>query len=531
MKKKIVKNNNKKRILLGIVIVSTILRFLLSYKLPSFVISNMVYDDALMMSKLFSLIDGKYFGIYNALTLVKGCIYPLVLFIAYKLHISYSIFLTILYILSCIYFTLSLKSITKRKWILVVIYIVLLFNPVSYSIELLQRLYRNSLSIIEILFFLGVIFRILTNKKESVYNYIFLGLIISIMYLTKEENIWVFVILFLVYIYKLYKKHKFKNIMYYLIPLFEIIICLNIVCLINYKYYKIYTYNELNKSEFKKAYTNILKIKDENNKYNVPITKNTLYKLYEKTTVFNLNKKNIDLMYEMGAEENGEIYSGNMVWYFKSFVFAANQFKSGEESERYFYYLNKEIEELFKKGEFKKKFSFFSIFINAPTFNDIKKLPKALLNTIIYTSSYKDIKVINNKNYSNWKYDKKYRIYYFQYYDYHNTAKIVKKSPLLYEILRNIYKYLTIILSIPCLIIYIKNIKKIDKLNILLHVILITYLIIICGVTYTHVVSFDALRYGYLGNIYLLQNMFILLNLVRLYRNKILNVKKEKRDN
>ena len=65
MKKKIVKNNNKKRILLGIVIVSTILRFLLSYKLPSFVISNMVYDDALMMSKLFSLIDGKYFGIYN----------------------------------------------------------------------------------------------------------------------------------------------------------------------------------------------------------------------------------------------------------------------------------------------------------------------------------------------------------------------------------------------------------------------------------------------------------------------------------
>ena len=58
-----------------------------------------------------------------------------------------------------------------------------------------------------------------------------------------------------------------------------------------------------------------------------------------------------------------------------------------------------------------------------------------------------------------------------------------------------------------------------DKLNFIMHLMLIAYVLIICGVTYTHTTAFAAIRYCYLTNIYIIQNLFILLNLYRLYQN------------
>ena len=43
--------------------------------------------------------------------------------------------------------------------------------------------------------------------------------------------------------------------------------------------------------------------------------------------------------------------------------------------------------------------------------------------------------------------------------------------------------------------------------------ILISYLVITMGVTYTHITGFYAIRYFYLGPVYLLQNIFIILTL------------------
>ena len=104
----------------------------------------------------------------------------------------------------------------------------------------------------------------------------------------------------------------------------------------------------------------------------------------------------------------------------------------------------------------------------------------------------------------------------FDYADYHNTINIVKNNGIVYEEIRLIYKYFTIIFSIIALIIYFKNILKFDNMSITCHILLVMYLLIIGGVTYTHITSFHAVRPLYLGNIYLIQTIFILLNIYRL---------------
>ena len=76
---------------------------------------------------------------------------------------------------------------------------------------------------------------------------------------------------------------------------------------------------------------------------------------------------------------------------------------------------------------------------------------------------------------------------------------------------------ITIILSPISIIIYLLNIKKKDIYNLITTIILFIYSIILAGVTYTDATAFPTMRYLCLGNLYILQSIFILLNTYRLY--------------
>ena len=127
------------------IILLCLIRFLISFNLINFYIGNLPFDDALMLRQSSSLLSGDYLGLYSNMTLVKGPIFPFLIAFLRLINLSYSFSFTILYILSTLFFVLSLKKIIKDKRILLIIFSFLLFNPVTYSSELFQRLYRNVL--------------------------------------------------------------------------------------------------------------------------------------------------------------------------------------------------------------------------------------------------------------------------------------------------------------------------------------------------------------------------------------------------
>ena len=509
----------KKIIILMAII--TLIRFLISYKLPSFYIKNLVYDDGLMIYQLTNLLDGKYLGNYNDFMLIKGVVFPFFLYIVRVFNLNYSSILTILYILGCMYFTKSLDKAINNKKILVIIYIALLFNPISFSSELFQRLYRNSLSIIELLFFLGIIIRLYLsdNKiKKDIINYILLGIIMSIMYMTREDNIWTIVILGILILYKLLKTRNYKLMFLGIIPFIVLYLNLNIVSLINYKHYGIYTYNEIQKSNFKDTYKKVLQIKDDKELDKVSIPKTTMYKL-TKIKEFNISKEEIDKFYKNMSDNNNEIYNGNIIWYFRQLTYNKNKIKSGKKSEEYFKKLGNKIDKLFKENKLKKEYTFNSILLNRPTKKEIKELPKTILEIVFYTTSYNEVKTFTDLD--NYKYNNKIKAYVIEHNDSHTTGNIIKENDKDYEMIRIIYMILTIVLSPISLIVYIINIRKKDNLNIVNHIILISYIIILGGVSYTNITAFPTMRYLCLGNIYILQSIFICLNIYRLYNNSL----------
>lgn len=508
--------------LILVLILITILRIVLTFNLPSFYINNLRYDDKLMISQLSAMERGKYLGKYNDVTMVKGIAYPIFLYLIRLTNMSYGFIITIIYISACIFFVNALRKIIKDKSVLAIIYIFLLFNPLSYSSDLFQRLYRNGLTIIELLYFLGIIINIITSKKNSVINYIFLGLIMSFMLLTREDNIWIIIVFAVLVIYKLYKEFKIKNVLKLSSAVLVAFIGLNIVSYINYKNYDIYTYNELTDSNFKDAYIKILQIKDEKKENQVSITKETLYKLSEKSEMFNLRKEFINDKYLKLAGENGEIYNGNIVWYIRAWIYQVNGFKNGKEANEYWGKLSNEIEELFQKGELEREFVIPSVKLNTPTIDEITELPKNFIDAIIYTTTYKNVKSFTKKDMEerSFAFDEKFKAYYTTYKDYHNAENIIDNNPIGFEMIRIVYMCFTVVFGIIALVIYVKNIKIKDKLNLLTHITLLVYLIILAGITYTHTTAFSSIRYCYLGNVYILQNLFILLNAARVYDKK-----------
>lgn len=496
-------------IILGIIV---LIRFLISYSLPSFYIKNLIYDDNLMIYQLINLLSGKYLANYGDYTLIKGVIFPFFLYIVRSLNISYSSILTLLYILGCTYFIKPLDKIIKNKKILTIIYIFILFNPISFSSELFQRLYRNSLSSIELLFFLGTIVRLFLSNhtiKKDIVNYILLGIILSIMYMTREDNIWTIVIIGLLIIYKLIKTKNYKIMLLGSIPFILLYLNLNIVSLINYKHYGIYTYNEIQKSSFKDTYKKILEIKDDKELDQVSIPKTTIYKLAE-IKEFGIPKKRIDGYYKVLANKNGEIYNGNIIWYFRQVVFKDQNLDTGKKADKYFKKLSKAID----NAKLEKEFTFPSILLNRPTKNNIKQLPKSVVDITWYITSYKDVKTLTELK--DFKYNKEVKAYTIEHKNSHTTANIVKVNDKDYEMIRLIYMILSIVLSPISLIIYIMNIRKKDNVNLISTIIFISYLVILAGVSYTNVTAFPTKRYLCLGNLYILQTIFICLNIYRI---------------
>ena len=518
--KKVVELFKKYNFVILIVVIS-ILRFLLSYKLPSFYLSNLKYDDKLMVNQLLTLMKDRYFGIYSQYTLIKGPIFPYVMYAAKDLNISFSSLFTLLYIFSSLFFATSMRKIINNKKFFLILYLILILNPLTYSAEVFQRLYANTISIPELLFFFGFVVNIIALKDVRIRDCIGLGLMTALMLLTRNDNIWIIIVIALVFIYKLLKAKQLENFYIVLFPILIVIFAFQIVSSNNSTYYKIYTYNELENTHFKDAYSKILQIKDDNKRNRVSIPKTTFLKLSEKSKVFGLTKEEIEEQYRLTQKD--EIENGDIIWFFRFITYGKHKFKNGKAADKYYKKLSKVIDELFASKELKKEGVLPSVYLNSANRKELLALPKRFFEAIGYTSSYQNVRTYSKEELHKKKamYNAKIDTYSMTYKNYRYAENIITKNTFLAELMRVIYQLFTIIFSIIALIIYFKNIKKFDELGFIIHLILLVYLIILAGVVYTDVTGFHAIRYRYLCNVYILQSLFIILNLGRLYLNRV----------
>lgn len=517
---------------------------------------TMKYDDQLMINMANSIIEGKWLGEYKSFTLIKGVFTPLFIVIMYLLKIPFLIGKEIFYGIACITFILVISKKIRKKIILLLIYLIILFNPVEYSTEIC-RIYRDGIYMSLILYLLSFSMGIFLNRKESIKKqikyFVSLGLTLSAIYLCREETIWLFPFLLIIGIFTILSiiidsnlQNRKNRILLFFIPIVITVIFINIICLINYKYYGIYTLNQYWGTSFKKAYGALTRVIPEKEIKRVPVTSETMKRIYEISPKFRELKEFFEgeggkKWQECGQHIDGEINGGYFHWALMNAVEQKGYYKDAKSANKYYEELANEINEACDKeiieGRKKTRISntcYFDI-------EDIIDVLKKIKQTIKYQYSLQKVEIavnnqstilgIENEEKIKSMFEKitNQEIVTIEYYN--KTINNIRLKIL--ETINNIYMKLNIYVfyfSILCFVIFIissiKEMRKYYEEYVILISLFVIYITRIFIITFTSELMFlEAKNVSYLSSVYNIQYLFAIFSIIFLVTKSTQKIK------
>lgn len=409
------------------VVVLICLKQLLTAKIPIFVIQNNIYDDQLMVKLAQSLLSGDWLGTYDNNTLVKGFMFPALIAITKNLGLSYISAMTFIYSMSCVLFVWVIKDIFKKGYSKYIIFTVLLFNPVSFACWTLQRVYRNGITMSQVLIIFACFFAMYIRRSKGIKNLIGwavgAGAAVFSLWNTREDGIWImpFVIVVTIVLigsvilcaYSEYRKKNKKEakikslakclnkkyvlkIAVMVMPLLLFWCGNQIICAINYAHYGIYAANELNESAFKDVMKSIYAVKPEEEIQWVSVPREKLNRIYENSET--LNSIHDDLEEYMDAWANndrtpgdGEVEDGWFFWALRDAVAQAGYYKDAKTANEFYSKVSEEIEEALDDGRLERQATMPSALMSPWREDYPSQLLKAFAKCVVLTTGYTDV--------------------------------------------------------------------------------------------------------------------------------------------
>ena len=522
-------------------------------------IKNTSHDDGMFISRAYTLLKGHWLGTYNDITLSKGIIGIVFIAINSKLHISYLFASQLLYFVACLSFIKMLKHLTKNKIILLIIYIILLFNPISYS-NAVSYVYRDGIYISFILLLVSLTFEMFFHYKSRlnkiIIYQILLGILIASIYYTREETLWImpyiilaFLITILFIIFDKKCVDKIKKVIYILgIPIVIMLVYTVTISSLNYICYGRFVTNDFTSKEFKDAYGALTRIKPTNYLKRVPLNSYDRKRLYELSPTFKELESHLEgpnsAKHRANITKDGKIYNdfkeGFLYWTIREAVCLKGYCTDAQSAKEYYQRLAKEINDLCdsKKIECNKKRSS----LIAPFQEELKEelivyLPKTFETQLTYNYVYVRIPDISKK-YENIRYS------FAQFYSdiTYNKVGYTKKElnslnmklmQLILKIFQNI-NYLLFLISIifyifMMIVFFRKRTRfKYYKETFLINGLLCIYLSRIFVVGYVAATEYESAiaKCQYLAPSYPIQSMFSILTIIFSLQILYQNIKK-----
>lgn len=545
------KKKSKEKIAITLFLIITIIAKIWLIKVqPVRYLPTNKYDDGLMVNMANNLLQGKWLGEYNCLTLVKGIFTPLFIAITKIIEIPFLIGQDLFYDISCIFVIYVVGKILKNKKLLGIIYICLIFNPITYSAELC-RVYRDGIYSGLTMFLIGFAYIIFLNRRENIKKqikyFVGLGITLSSLYLCREETIWLLPFVLMSTIITMIFIAKDKNInntkkrlLLYLIPIGIVIVNNLLVCTINYKNYGVFELNQYWSKEFKSAYGALTRIKPKETYSRVPVSQETMKRIYEISPKFKELEKYLSgeegkRWSKCGDSQYGEIQGGWLHWALIRAVEEQGYYKDAKTANKYYQELADEINNAIDNGKIEgyqeKRVSIVPKFSYKEILETFIKSEKAikyqtkyyLVNTEVqwsYKDDEKDVTMWQNVTTSKTDFVEKYTGKFDKL-----KLEILKNIKIIYEKVNPCLFIISIICLIVEVIYFIRNKKKNYKQILLILGLATLYYCRIFIITFTSITMYStAMNSMYLANTYGIQILFSLCSIVFCINN--INFKK-----
>lgn len=173
----------------------TALRILAALRIPYMILADQRYDDRMLFENAYDLLSGVWLGSYNAYTLAKGIGYPLFLVLAKKLCLPYSMLLALLQAVGAWLFVRALSVRWKNPYGQTLLYLLLLFSPISLTQLVTQRLYRMAIvpGMVLVVFsgMIGLTLRKELPLKKQLPWAGLTGVALSFFWQIREDSVWI----------------------------------------------------------------------------------------------------------------------------------------------------------------------------------------------------------------------------------------------------------------------------------------------------------------------------------------------------
>jgi hypothetical protein len=334
----------------------TILKFWLVRAQPIFAISNATLDDRLCLELAQSLVRGEWLGTYNETTLAKGAGYPLFIALVFYLGIPLGLAQQALYAGACALFARALRPAFTLS-AQVSVYLVLLWNPMSFEGPTLGRIMRQHLATpLGLIIFAGLVAlylrRTMTFRHLAPWGAL-LGFSTGLFWLTREEGIWILPSIFLLLGAAWFGARQaspgaFRSM---LGSTLVAVVCgtmlLTFVCWQNYRHYGWFGTVELKSAEFQAAYGALQRVKIGPELPQVPVTRQAREAIYPISPAFEslrpwLERDNWTEQ-ELFPPEDRQIRGGWMMWALRESVALSGRATSAKDALRFYQTLADEI--------------------------------------------------------------------------------------------------------------------------------------------------------------------------------------------
>lgn len=517
--------------------------------IPLFAHSGAGHDDRLMVDMADSLLKGEWLGVYFERTLVKGLFFPLFLAVNRILAIPYSIALPAFYGFGCIIFILGIKKLFKSEFPLYLIFVMLVFNPISFADETYLRVYRNSLSAAQTLILTGSLIGLYLNRFEKISLIAFWAMLSSFglasLWHTREDGIWIMpfvLVVIVITLASIFLKgplpdkigDKLKRSIWVIAPLLLLFLSSTFISLINQSYYGIYTTNELNNSHFTDTIKLIYAVKADEDVYRCSVPRSTMAKLYHVSPSLKSIEDELEASldrwswYDKDAPVR-QVEDGFFFWAFREAIAEAGYYENAQKANDFYAQIYEELNEAFEKGLLEKRRTMPSALMSPWQSRFFRELPLGFLKTVHYIAGFEAIEISINDSIDDG--NKGIRLFekvtasLAQYpgeairFQDSFRLKILNGIILIYQFMgRFLFLLAAISYAVLTIFVLVKkwrvNYEVID-VWLVLSGLLASVFVLALGVAYTDISAYVAISYWYLGGAY---PLIVVFNIVAIYK-------------
>jgi hypothetical protein len=152
------------------------------------------HDDHLFLSQAAEILRGRWLGPYTNLTLAKGPLFPLFVAASAAARVPLLLAEQLLYVVACVTFVAALRSWVRLRWARVGTFVVLVFQPMTYSDEVATRTVREgiypAITVLVLATAVGALGALDRGRPARVAWAAGFGLALPAFLLTREESPW-----------------------------------------------------------------------------------------------------------------------------------------------------------------------------------------------------------------------------------------------------------------------------------------------------------------------------------------------------